>query len=287
MRKLDIAKRMVDIVTKEEGKQLESFRIVKWYVTGFNGNIRAASTVSAEYSKEELQEALVDFENEKKTDKEEKRSVNKMKTDQLQIAVENGLFARKPANEVTVDDVIIIPTTPGIAKVTNAEHGSVTGSDIWFKRLADEESDTVSIDPEETVLVAVFGNQSIVPIKTVQRGDIISFNLNGTQYGRVVSIRSYNDKRGMWVDWYDEEAGFNRTRGFIDVRTPVWLFTKVPVKPAPQKSFREELEELIAKHAVRHEETEFGYIADFGDEVLQLDLIDDSNEIDEFKEGEE
>lgn len=288
MRKLDIAKRMVEIVTNEEGKQLESFRIVKWYVTGFNGNIRAASTVSAKYSKEELQEALVDFENEKtKTDKEEKGDGTSMKVDQLEVAVENGLFIKKSISEVVVGDIIIVPIATGIAKVTNVIHSEFLFSQVFVKRLSDDVNVTLEIDPADDAYVAILRNHNITPLKTIKKGDIISFNLDGSHRGAVTSIHRHNDSRGLWIEWYDEELGDTRSRGFAKGTEPVWLFTKPYVKPAPQKSFREELEELIAKHAVRHEETEFGYVADFGDEVLQLDLIDESNEIDEFKEGEE
>ncbi|MFA2720653.1 hypothetical protein [Bacillus paranthracis] len=55
-----------------------------------------------------------------------------------------------------------------------------------------------------------------------------------------------------------------------------------------EKTFKQELEELIAKHAIRHEDTEYGYLVALkNNEFIQIDLIDDSNDLDRFKDEEE
>ncbi|MFI8671967.1 hypothetical protein ACIGIJ_19110 [Bacillus paranthracis] len=56
-----------------------------------------------------------------------------------------------------------------------------------------------------------------------------------------------------------------------------------------EKTFQQELEELIAKHAIRQEDTGSGYLVELkNNECIQIDLINESNELERFEEeGEE
>ncbi|MFJ8247332.1 hypothetical protein [Peribacillus asahii] len=55
-----------------------------------------------------------------------------------------------------------------------------------------------------------------------------------------------------------------------------------------EKTFEQELSELIDKHAKRSEETAFGHLIELENKkFIQLDLIEDSNDLEEFKKRED
>lgn len=62
MKKLDIINAMRNIVADQDNRKYDGYNVVANYVHGLgNDNIRSASTISAEYKKDELEDALIFF----------------------------------------------------------------------------------------------------------------------------------------------------------------------------------------------------------------------------------
>nr|WP_088327076.1 hypothetical protein [Bacillus cereus] len=156
----------------------------------------------------------------------------------LEIGVENGLFVKTAVAMLKASSTtyVIIPgVTTGVQQLTFVEEDKETAL-LSFKQFYTNETVKVRAGKYDAAYVVNYPKYEIIPLKDVKQGDIISFGLTGIPHGKVTFYKNYHDTRKIHVQFFDSVAGFERSFGFQDENTPVWLF------PAKQEKTYKDLE---------------------------------------------
>lgn len=164
--------------------------------------------------------------------------VLKAVNESLEIGVENGLFIKTAVTMLKASPTtyVIIPgVTTGVQQLIFVEEDKETAL-LSFKQFYTNETVKVRAGKYDAAYVVNYPKYEIIPLKDVKQGDIISFGLTGIPHGKVTYYKNYHDTRKIELQFFDAVAGFERSFGFQDENTPVWLF------PAKQEKTYKELE---------------------------------------------
>ncbi|MEB9381365.1 hypothetical protein P4J09_25510 [Bacillus cereus] len=156
----------------------------------------------------------------------------------LEIGVENGLFIKTAVVMLKASPTtfVMIPgSLPGVHQLVDIE----MDKDVATLSIKKHYSDGIVKLPahkHDPAYVVNYPTYQIIPLKDVKQGDIISFGLTGIPHGKVTYYKNYHDTRKIELQFFDAVAGFERSFGFQDENTPVWLF------PAKQEKTYKELQ---------------------------------------------
>lgn len=156
----------------------------------------------------------------------------------LEIGVENGLFIKTAVTMLKASSTtfVMIPgTTQGVMQLTHVETDKEKVF-LSFKKPYTGVTIELSANRYDAAYVVNSPKYQIIPLKDVKQGDIISFGLTGIPHGKVTYYKNYHDNRKIELQFFDSVAGFERSFGFQDENTPVWLF------PATHEKTYKELE---------------------------------------------
>ncbi|HDR7969538.1 TPA: hypothetical protein QCY14_004930 [Bacillus pacificus] len=156
----------------------------------------------------------------------------------LEIGVENGLFIKTAVVMLKASSTtyVMIPgSLPGVHQLVDIEMDKDVAT-LSIKKHYSDEIVKLPAHKHDPAYVVNYPTYQIIPLKKVKQGDIISFGLTGIPHGKVTYYKNYHDNRKIELQFFDAVAGFERSFGFQDENTPVWLF------PAKQEKTYKELE---------------------------------------------
>ncbi|HDW3055580.1 TPA: hypothetical protein RMI67_003224 [Bacillus cereus] len=156
----------------------------------------------------------------------------------LEIGVENGLFIKTAVVmlKASATTYVMIPgSLPGVHQLVDIEMDKDVAT-LSIKKHYSDEIVKLPAHKHDPAYVVNYPTYQIIPLKKVKQGDIISFGLTGIPHGKVTYYKNYHDTRKIELQFFDAVAGFERSFGFQDENTPVWLF------PAKQEKTYKELQ---------------------------------------------
>lgn len=167
----------------------------------------------------------------------------------LEIGVENGLFIKTAVVmlKASATTYVMVPgSLPGVHQLVDIEMDKDVAT-LSIKKHYSDEIAKVSAHKHDPAYVVNYPKYQIIPLKDVKQGDTISFGLTGIPHGKVTYYKNYHDNRKIELQFFDSVAGFERSFGFQDENTPVWLFPAIQEKT--YKELEAENKDLRAKIA--------------------------------------
>lgn len=168
----------------------------------------------------------------------------------LEIGVENGLFIKTAVVmlKASATTYVMIPgSLPGVHQLVDIEMDKDVAT-LSIKKHYSDEIVKLPAHKHDPAYVVNYPKYQIIPLKDVKQGDIISFGLTGIPHGKVTYYKNYYDTRKIELQFFDSVAGFERSFGFQDENTPVWLFPATHEKTYKElQAENEQLKKEIAR----------------------------------------
>lgn len=167
----------------------------------------------------------------------------------LEIGVENGLFIKTAVVmlKASATTYVMVPgSLPGVHQLVDIEMDKDVAT-LSIKKHYSDEIVKLPAHKHDPAYVVNYPKYQIIPLKDVKQGDTISFGLTGIPHGKVTYYKNYHDNRKIELQFFDSVAGFERSFGFQDENTPVWLFPAIQEKT--YKELEAENKDLRAKIA--------------------------------------